>query len=109
MLEALAPDLRGERLDLVQIAEHPLGDRQPAETTGDLGCARRSPQRGVAVSQPLRDVSPLGRAHPPGHCRGELWRKTSLDGEELVAHATIVVAATGAALQNLCCRGRCPL
>ncbi len=41
--EAVVAHSRGERLDLLQLGEHALGDRQPAEAVGDLGRAGRRP------------------------------------------------------------------
>ena len=41
--KALVAHLPGEPLHVVEDLEHPLGDRQPAQAIGDLGCARRSP------------------------------------------------------------------
>jgi hypothetical protein len=54
--EARRAHLRDERLDLAQLLEHPLGDRQPSEAVGDLGRALRRPQRRVSLEQSLRDT-----------------------------------------------------
>jgi hypothetical protein len=51
--EAIRAKFAGEPLDVLQLAEHALGDRQPAEAVGHLGGARRGPQGGVAGAHPL--------------------------------------------------------
>ena len=88
-----AAHLGGERLDVRDVAEHPLRDRQPAEPVGDLGDLRRAPQAAVAVAQALGHVLGGGRAHavlrrgrsaPPG---------SGPTVARIVAHGTIVVAS----------------
>ena len=90
---ALVADLLRELLQLVERLEHPLRDRQPAQAVGDLGCARRPPQRRVRRAQPSRDVVVSRQCHLLLDAGPDGLRYVLIDGEGLVAHATIVVTA----------------
>ena len=56
-----------------------LGDVEPAEAVGDLGRARRPPQRAVAVPDPVHDVLVGGAAQAAGDGLLERGREVGLD------------------------------
>ena len=91
--DALVANLLRERLGIAQFAEHPLRDRQPAQPVGDLGGARLPPQGGVTRANALLHPQLLGERQLALHDRAQRIRYPRFDGQGVVAHATIVVAA----------------
>ena len=89
---ALPAHLLGERLEVSLLGEHPLGDRQPGESVGDLGGAGRPPQGRVGLAQSPCHVVLPGEGDLLLDRRSQQAGDVLLEAGRTLAHATIVVA-----------------
>ena len=73
-------------VDLVEVVEQLVGDRQPAEPVLELRRAGRRPERAVAAPDPAHDVVLAGLAQPLGDGLLELGRQVGLERGRAAGH-----------------------